>query len=79
MRKAILLLASIFVPVTIFGNNQSPIIPEPVEIKMTEGHFTIDEETSEDEGILCPECGEGIIEDTEDCAFCPECFYSPCE
>jgi len=33
----------------------------------------------EDESNLCPDCGEAEIEDTEDCAVCPECFYSPCK
>jgi len=46
MKKGVLLFATILMAVTVFGNNESPIIPEPVEIKMTDGHFTIDEETS---------------------------------
>jgi ribonucleoside-diphosphate reductase alpha chain len=29
--------------------------------------------------VLCPDCGEGEIEDTDDCAVCPECWYSPCK
>jgi ribonucleoside-diphosphate reductase alpha chain len=33
----------------------------------------------EDKSNLCPDCGEAEIEDTEDCAVCPECFYSPCK
>jgi adenosylcobalamin-dependent ribonucleoside-diphosphate reductase len=27
---------------------------------------------------VCPDCGEGTLEDTDDCAVCPECFFSPC-
>ncbi|MGM0376121.1 MAG: glycoside hydrolase family 20 protein [Bacteroidota bacterium] len=46
MKKGILLFATIVMAVTVHGNNQSPIIPEPVEISLKEGHFTIDEETS---------------------------------
>lgn len=29
--------------------------------------------------VLCPDCGEGEIEDTDDCAVCPECWYSLCK
>jgi ribonucleoside-diphosphate reductase alpha chain len=37
------------------------------------------DDDDEDESNLCPDCGEAEIEDTEDCAVCPECFYSPCK
>jgi ribonucleoside-diphosphate reductase alpha chain len=29
--------------------------------------------------IACPECGVGKLEKTDDCAVCPECWYSPCK
>jgi ribonucleoside-diphosphate reductase, adenosylcobalamin-dependent len=42
-----------------------------LELGLIEG-----EESEEQE--LCPDCGDGILEDTDDCAICPECWYSPC-
>ncbi|UBF20118.1 class II ribonucleotide reductase [Halorubrum virus HRTV-26] len=29
--------------------------------------------------LTCPECGDGELEKTDDCAVCPECWYSPCK
>jgi ribonucleoside-diphosphate reductase alpha chain len=30
------------------------------------------------DGEVCPECQEGILHQTEGCAICPECGFSPC-
>jgi ribonucleoside-diphosphate reductase alpha chain len=30
------------------------------------------------EADVCPDCGDGILEDTDDCAVCTECWFSPC-
>jgi ribonucleoside-diphosphate reductase alpha chain len=36
-------------------------------------------DVSDDGSVTCPECGDGELEDTEDCSVCPECWYSPCK
>jgi ribonucleoside-diphosphate reductase alpha chain len=35
-------------------------------------------EVGEDDGVTCPDCGDGELETTDDCSVCPECFFSPC-
>jgi len=39
----------------------------------------VSEEDAGSDTLTCPECGDGELEKTDDCAVCPECWYSPCK
>lgn len=38
----------------------------------------VNEDDEESDTITCPDCGDGELEKTDDCAVCSECFFSPC-